>query len=285
MRSGYLTLHAATLHAAVLMAGAALLVHTSAQAQQNPLPLWEVGVLAAGASTPAYPASSERTSRGFLLPAVIYRGQVLRADRNGVGARLVKADSYEFDVGFSAALPANSKDVPARQDMPDLGTLIEFGPRLKATLARGDAGQRLRLELPLRAVLEFNGGVRGQGTVFEPALVYEQRDIGNGWSLGTSAGLVYGDQRINQYFYGVEAPYATATRAQYDAQAGLIGARLGLSTTKSLSADWRLAGFVRFENYAVGANRDSPLHVASTGTSVGVALIWTLARSSERAKD
>jgi outer membrane protein len=260
-------------------------ISTGTHAQQAPLPLWEVGVVGVVASTPAYPASSDRTSRAFVLPAVIYRGEVLRADRSGVGARVIKADNYEFDVGFSAALPANSSNVAARQDMPDLGTLIEFGPRLKVTLAQAAPDKRLRLELPLRGVLEFNGGVRGQGAVFEPALVYEQRDVGNGWSLATSAGLVYGDQRINQYFYGVDAAYATPTRAQYDAQAGLIGARMGISTTKSLSPDWRVAGFVRFENYAAGANRASPLHLASSGTSVGVAFIWTLARSTQMAVD
>ena len=269
----------------VAATAACSLVGTSAQAQQAPLPLWEVGVLGTVVSTPAYPASSDRSSRALVLPAIIYRGDVLRADRGGVGARLVKEDNYELDVGFSASLPANSDDVAARQGMPDLGTLIEFGPRLKVTLAQSPPGKRLRLELPLRAVLEFNDGVRGQGTMFEPALVYEQRDVGGGWSMATSAGLAYGDQRINQYFYGVDAAYASATRPQYDAQAGLISARLGLSTTKSLSANWRVAGFMRFEDYRVGANRASPLHLASNGTSVGVAFIWTLARSSERAKD
>jgi MipA family protein len=282
MRASYFTWHSSFLAAA---AAATLLLPAGAQAQPGPLPLWEVGVLGVLASTPAYPASSDRTSRALVLPAIIYRGEVLRSDRSGVGARVIKADNYEFDVGFSAALPANSNDVAARQGMPDLGTLIEFGPRLKVTLAQAAPGSRLRLELPLRAVLEFNGGVREQGVVFEPALVYEQRDVGGGWSMSTSAGLIYGNQRINQYFYGVDAAYATATRAQYDAQSGLIGARLGLSTTKSLSPDWRVAGFVRFENYAVGANRASPLHLASGGTSVGVAFIWTLARSGERAKD
>ena len=262
-----------------------VLMSTSAQAQQAPLPLWEVGVLGTVVSTPAYPASSNRSSRAFTLPAIIYRGDVLRADRSGIGARLVKEDNYEFDVGFSASLPANSDDVAARQGMPDLGTLIEFGPRLKITLAQAPPGKRLRLELPLRAVLEFNSGVRDQGIVFEPTLMYEQRDVGGGWSMVTSAGLVYGDQRINQYFYGVDAAYASTGRPQYDAQAGLVSTRLGLSTTKSLSADWRMAGFVRFEDYRVGANRASPLHLASGGTSVGVVLIWTLARSSERAKD
>lgn len=269
----------------VVATAACALVGTSAQAQPAPLPLWEVGVLGTVVSTPAYPASSDRSSRALVLPAIIYRGDVFRADRGGVGARLVKEDNYEFDVGFSASLPASSDDVAARQGMPDLGTLIEFGPQLKITLAQASPGKRLRLELPLRAVLEFNGGVRGQGTMFEPALVYEQRDVGGGWSMATSAGLVYGDQRINQYFYGVDAAYTNANRPQYDAQAGLISARLGLSTTKSLSVNWRVAGFVRFEDYRVGANRASPLHLASNGTSVGVALIWTLARSSESAKD
>lgn len=257
----------------------------TAQAQETGQPLWEAGVFAGGVSTPAYPGSVDRTQRALALPFFVYRGEVLRADRSGVGARVLHTSKQELDIGFAAALPASSNDVAARQGMPDLGTLIEFGPRYKVTLAQGEPGTRLRLELPLRAVLEFKGGVRDQGAAFEPALVFEKHDMGNGWSMGTSAGLVFGDQRLNQYFYGVEAPYATASRPEYEARAGLIATRLGLSSSKALTPDLRLAVFVRYENYGGAANLISPLHLAPNGTSAGVGLTWTLARSQQRAKD
>lgn len=258
---------------------------STAQAQENTLPLWEVGVFAGGASTPAYPGSPDRASRALALPFLIYRGEVLRADRGGVGARMVHTDDYEFDVGFAASLPSNSKDIAVRQGMPDLGTLVEFGPRMKATLGRPSAGSRVLLVLPVRGVLEVNSGVQGQGLSFEPELVLETRDLNNGWRASTSASLVWGNRRLNRYLYEVAPIYATAARPSYEAQAGLIATRLALSASKSISPDVRLFGFFHYENYAGGANRASPLHLQSNGLSAGIGLAWTLSRAETRAQN
>ncbi len=266
------------------LTGAGLLAAAlGAQAQETGLPLWEAGLLGGIATTPSYPAASDRTARALVLPFLVYRGEVLRADREGFGARLAHTDNLEFDIGFAASLPARSTDTEARRDMPDLGTLIEFGPRLKMTLARPGPGSRVRLEVPLRAVLEFNSGVHGQGVVFEPELIYETRDVGTGWSLSASGSLVVGERRLNNYFYGVAPQFATANRPVYEAQAGILATRLALSASRDLSADVRAFGFLRFESYAGSANQGSPLHQQSSGTSVGFALAWTLGRSERRA--
>ena len=62
--------------------------------------------------------------------------------------------------GFAASLPANSRDVAVRNGMDDLGTLFEFGPRVRGTLVRLSAGSRIRFDLPLRTVIEVNNGGR-----------------------------------------------------------------------------------------------------------------------------
>jgi outer membrane protein len=257
----------------------------SAQAQDSAKPLWEIGAFAGVANTPAYPGSADRTSRALLMPTLIYRGDIIRAERGSIGARLVHTDNMEFDLGFSGSLPANTQDNSARKGMPDLGTLIEFGPRLKMTLAHPAPGSRVRLEVPVRTVLEFNNGVNSQGIAFEPELVYEQLDVGAGWRLSASGSLVFGDSKLNNFFYGVTPQYATATRPTYDAQAGLIATRLAMSTAKSLTPDLRVFGFVRYESYAGAANLNSPLHQSTNGAAIGMGLTWTLGRSEERAKN
>lgn len=269
----------------LLIGAGVLAVLPRAQAQDSGLPLWEAGVVGGVMSTPAYPAAADRSNRALVLPFLVYRGEVLRADRSGLGARMAHTDDYEFDIGFSASLPASSNDVVARQDMPDLGTLVEFGPRLKMTLARPGAGSRVRLIVPVRTVLEINAGVRGQGAAFEPELELETRDIGQGWGASVSASLVFGDRQLNQYFYGVATPYATATRPAYEAQAGLIASRVAVGTSKNLGPDVRIFAFVRYESYAGAANRASPLFLQSSGTSAGLWLTWTLGRSEARAHD
>ena len=267
-----------------LISGATLLMASmAAHAQESGLPLWEAGVFGGAASTPAYPGADSRTSRALVIPYLIYRGEVFRSDRGNIGARVFRTADLELDVGFAGSLPANAKDTNARQGMSDLGTLVEFGPRIKWTLARPSPGNQLRLELPVRAVLEFNSGINSQGVAFEPELIYETRHIAGGWGLSASGSLVWGDRKLNNYFYGVTPPFASTSRPAFDAQSGLIATRLGLSTSKDITPDVRVFGFVRFESYSGAANLASPLHLASSGSSVGIGIAWTLGRSTQPA--
>jgi outer membrane scaffolding protein for murein synthesis (MipA/OmpV family) len=270
--------------AALLLAGA------SASASAEPpsaskLPLWEAGLGIGAVSTPAYPGAETHSSRGLVLPFLIYRGEVLRSDQGGIGARLVNTDAVEFDIGFAASLPAHSKDVAAREGMPDLGTLIEFGPRVKLRIADIDANSRLRFDLPLRAVIEARGGVRRQGWTLEPRLVYETHGPDKLWTFDAHLGAVFGDERINSYFYEVRPEFARPDRPAYHADGGLMLVRTGLFASRRVNPDVRLFGFVRYESYAGAANRDSPLMKRAVGSSAGIGLAWTLGRSTTRAHD
>lgn len=248
-------------------------------------PLWELGLGAGVVSTPAYPGADDRETRVLAIPAIIYRGKILRADQSGIGARLFRSDAAELDVGLAASLPARSDDVAARAGMPDLGALGEFGPRLKLRLARLDAYRAVRAELPLRAVFEVRSGVRHQGYTFEPRLVYEQRSMDGKWLFDAQLAAVVGDGKINRYFYEVAPQYATAERPAYAARSGLILVRVGMFAARQVNPDLRVFGFVRGENYGVGANDDSPLLRRNNGVSAGFGLSWTLWRSKSLARD
>ncbi|NNG25353.1 MipA/OmpV family protein [Telluria aromaticivorans] len=266
---------------------ACLLVSTAATAQSDPergLPLWEIGLGAAGISTPAYPGADDRETRLLVFPNVVYRGQVLRADRSGIAARLFRSDRVELDVGFAGALPSDSDDVDERDGMPDLGPLLEFGPRLKLKLADLGGNRSLRAELPLRAVIEARGGLHNRGYTFEPRLAYELAGERGLWSLEGNLSVVLGDSKINRHFYEVAPQFATASRPAYAADAGLLLTRLGLFGTRRLNDDLRVFGYLRYESYKGAANRDSPLHVKDSGVSGGVGVLWTFKRSSARAR-
>ena len=252
--------------------------------QAEELPLWELGVLGGTASTPAYPGSADRSTRSLVLPFLIYRGKVVRADQSGIGARLFRSDGVELDVGLAASLPARSDDVAARAGMPDLGTLLELGPRLKVKLAQPGENSRLRLDIPLRAVIEARSGLRTQGWTFEPKVVYELRGPREDWTFDANIGMVFGDRKINRYFYEVAPQYATAERPAYEADPGLMLVRTGASASRLVTPDLRLFGFVRYESYAGAANRDSPLLRQNTGASIGVGFAWTIQRSAQPAR-
>ena len=269
------------LAALVLIAAAG---NAAAQAAPEALPLWELGVAGGAATTPAYPGSSDRTRRGLLLPMIVYRGEVFRSDQGGIGARLVNSDRYEFDIGLAGSLPADSDDVAARAGMPDLGTLLEFGPRLKIKLANPSPSTRLAIELPLRAVIEARNGFRQQGFTFEPELTYNVAGPRGLWTMGLNLSLVAGDSKINRYFYEVAPAFATAQRPAYQADAGLMLVRVGASASRKLGPDVRMFGFARYDSYASAANKDSPLMRRNNGISAGLGFSWTLKRSAERAK-
>lgn len=101
-------------------------------------------------------AAGERSTRSLALSYLIYRGKVLRADRSGVGAHLLDTERLDVDIGFSLSLPARSSDVPARRGIPNLGTLVEFEPRLKVRLAEPTQHSRLRRDWRAFAFLRYD---------------------------------------------------------------------------------------------------------------------------------
>ena len=248
-------------------------------------PLWEAGLAGFGLTGPAYPGANDDIGRGLVLPWFIYRGPVWRAAGGTVGARVAKNSFAEFDIGFSGALRASSDDVKVRSGMPELGFLLEFGPRAKLNLARPSPDSVMRLELPLRGVFEFNSGVQYRGLTFEPKFTYDKRNLGLGWGFSGSLGLIYGDQQFNQYLYGVPSEYATSSRSAYTAKAGLITPRAQLTLSHKLNSDVRMFAFSRTDFSGKGVNTDSPLHLKERGTALGLGVIWTLGRSSQLVND
>lgn len=272
--------------------GAVLLASTlAAHAQDLPQgqpgagkPLWELGVVGFGVSQQAYPGSASRTNRGLVLPYAVYRGEFWRVDRDTVGLRAIKTPTFELDVGFAGSFGARSDDLPARSGMPDLGTLVEFGPRVKWNLGAGPAGSRLRAEAALRGVYDLSDGLAYRGVAFEPRLVVERRSR-SGWNHSASVGLVAGNRRLGDTLYGVAPAYATGQRPAYAAESGLVAWRLGVAASKNLNPDWLLFGFARLDSVAGAANRASPLVERRTGASVGLGLTYTWARSSTLVND
>ncbi|MFY8193096.1 MAG: MipA/OmpV family protein [Limnohabitans sp.] len=243
-------------------------------------PLWEAGVAGFALESPAYPGAADKVQRGLVLPYFVYRGPILRAGGGTFGARMAKTDDFEVDIGFAGSLSAMSDDITVRTGMPDLGFLLEFGPRVKYTLARPSANSLVRLEVPLRGVFEFQDGVGLQGWAFEPRITYDHRNLFAGVGVSSSFSLMYGDKKFNQYLYGVPAAYATAQRDAYDAKAGLISPRFQLSLNHAINKDVRVFGLTRLDAANLGVNSSSPLHVKNSGVTVGFGLVWTLGRST-----
>lgn len=266
---------------AALVGGGAL---AQPAAERAALPLWEIGLWGIAVSQQAYPGSDQNIDRGLALPYLIYRGEILRAERGNVGLRALRTETLELDIGFAAAFGSSSNEIEARRGMPNLGTLVEFGPRLKWHLGAGPGGGRWRVELPLRGVFDLSDGLNGRGLSFEPELQFNRRAAG-GWRYGASLGAVFGNHALARTFYGVAPEYATATRPAYEARAGLVTWRAGVSASIPVARDWQFFAFARVDSVAGAANRASPLVRRTTGGSAGVGLTWTWMRSERTVSD
>ncbi|WP_457424680.1 MipA/OmpV family protein [Roseateles sp. P5_E7] len=266
------------------------LVGAGAQADEpapkrEDLPLWEVGVAAAGISQQAYPGSDQQARRALALPYLIYRGKLLRADGDGAGLRAVRTDSFELDVSFAGSLSSGSEVLRAREGMARLGTLVEAGPVARWFANGRGASDRITFELPLRGVFEARNPSRHRGMSIEPRLSWQHRPKADGLGYGLSVGALLGDRRLGSTFYGVAPGEARPDRPAFDARAGLIAWRLGGSVGTSLTPDLRVYAFGRVDSLAGAANRDSALVRQSTGFSYGIGLSYTLMRSVARASD
>jgi outer membrane scaffolding protein for murein synthesis (MipA/OmpV family) len=257
---------------------------TFAQSGETELPLWELGAFGINVSQQAYPGADEYINRTLALPYFVYRGEFLRAERNSAGLRAIKTKNFELDIGVAGAFGSRSADIAVRRGMPDLGTLVEFGPRLKWNIAEMPGGGRWLMELPLRGVFDLNDRGFHRGMSFEPKLTFQSRAQGE-WLYSTSAGAIFADQRLASTLYGVESRYSLAERPTYAAEAGLMAWRLSASASRKLSPDWRLFGFVRIDSVSGAANQLSPLVKRNDGATMGLGITYTWLRSSQSASN
>lgn len=261
--------------AVAIGAAAAALAAVPARADQ---PLWEAGLGAGVLRLPHYRGSDQSHTWLLPVPYFVYRGEILRADRDGARARLVDGERLDIDVSLAATAPTRSRDNRARAGMPDLAPTVEVGPNVNWTLARG-AQWKLQARLPVRAAFTVESAPDAIGWVASPNLNLDWRHAG--WNLGVLAGPVFGSRRFNAYYYDVAPAYAGATRPAYRAPAGAAGWRAVFGASRRVGPVW-LGAFVAADSLR-GARFDaSPLVRQRDTHAFGIAVSWVFAESSQR---
>lgn len=255
----------------------------AARAEQALRPLWELGVGAAALSMPDYRGSDEQGAYFFPIPYVIYRGEVLKVDREKIRGLLFKTERLELDLSLNGSVPVRSKDNGAREGMPNLDPTIELGPQLKVRIFDSEK-YRFELQLPWRGVVAIDGGgVRSVGWLANPMLNLDIKDTGpdKGWNLGISGGPLWADARYHDYFYGVDAAYATPQRPAYQASGGYSGTQFTVAMSKRYQKMW-LGAFVRANDLHGTAFEDSPLLRDKTSYMAGFGVSWVFAQSEQK---
>lgn len=269
---------AAAPEANVVTAESAVATTTTTTTQR---PLWELGVGFAGVRLPDYRGSNQSRVYALPLPFIVYRGQWLKADRDGARALLLDTERVKVDVSLAATTPTRSRDNLAREGMPNLAPTAEIGPNLNLTLA-GSAAQhyRLDLRLPVRAAIAVQRSPEVVGTTFSPHLNLDLDSVAGGWHLGLLAGPMFGSRKLHEYIYGVDAAYATGARPAYQASGGYAGWQALAATSRRFGNLW-VGAFARYDSLHGAVFETSPLVRRTSAVSVGFGMAWVLATSAE----
>lgn len=247
-------------------------------------PLWELGVGLSALSFPDYRGADESGLYAIPFPYLVYRGDFLKADRNGIRGTFFDSDRVELNVSLGASLPVNSDDSSARRGMPDLEPTVEIGPSLDLNLWRTpDRRYKLDLRLPVRTAITVRGGMHDIGWVFSPRINLDITDVPGmpGWNLGVLAGPMYGSERNHEYFYSVDSAYAAPGRPAFDAKGGYAGSQFLLAMSKRYPKYW-IGAFARWDTLDGAAFAGSPLVKTDRYFAAGVGIAWVLGESTRK---
>jgi outer membrane protein len=256
---------------------AALALCAAGAAHAELKPEWELGAGATVFELPDYRGSDESRTYVLPFPYVIYRGERLRVDRQGVRGMFFESDRVELDLSMNATPPVDEKN-RAREGMPHLHPTIEIGPRLNFILLRDRPNERaLTLRLPVRAVITTD--LTFEGFTAYPHLSADLRP--GGWNVGVQAGPLFGTGRYHAYFYSVEPQFATAERPAYDARSGYSGTVALASITRRFDKLW-VGAFARYDTLKGAAFESSPLVRRDHSLMWGIAAAWVFTESERR---
>jgi outer membrane scaffolding protein for murein synthesis (MipA/OmpV family) len=241
-------------------------------------PLWEAGVGVGVLRLPHYRGSDQSHTWVLPVPYFVYRGEFLRADREGARAVLIDSDRLDVDISVAATAPTRSRDNRARAGMPDLAPTFEVGPNVNWMLARGPQW-KLQARLPVRAAFTLESGPDMIGWLATPNVNLDVRT--QGWNLGLLTGPVFGTRRMNGYFFDVAPEFATASRPTYRAPGGAAGWRLVSGASRRFGDFW-FGAFVAGDSLHGARFEDSPLVRKRDTLAFGVALSWVFATSDQR---
>lgn len=243
-------------------------------------PLWEAGLGVGAIVFPDYRGADEWQAYPIPVPYFVYRGDFLKADREGLRGELFDRERAELSISANATIPVNSEDNDARRGMPDLEPTIEIGPSLDLHVWRS-ANENVKLDvvMPLRAPITVERSPRSIGWLFAPRLNLDVFDFKRtGWNVGFGIGPVFADRKYHAYFYSVDARYATEQRPAYDAAGGYSGTHVIASLSKRFAKYW-VGAYMRYDALHSAQFEDSPLVKTKHAVAGGIGIAWMIGQS------
>jgi outer membrane scaffolding protein for murein synthesis (MipA/OmpV family) len=216
------------------------------------------------------------------VPYLVYRGDFLKADRNGIRGEFFNRPYVELNLSVNATVPVDSNDDRARRGMPNLRPTVEIGPSVDFHLWHS-SDERLKIGavLPLRLPVTVQSSPQSIGWNFTPRLNLDIQDIAGraGWNFGVGAGPLFAARKYNQYFYSVDPQYVTVDRPAYDAKGGYSGTQFISALSKRFPKFW-VGAYLRYDALQGAVFEDSPLVKQKYYIAGGVGIAWMIRESA-----
>lgn len=243
-------------------------------------PLWELG---AGLGTQIlgdYRGSDHYSGYVLPIPYLVYRGEFLRADDEGLRGLFFESDDFELNISADASLNGKSDGNPLRQGMEELESAFEVGPSANFNLTGNDFSEGWSFRFPVRAVFAADfKKIEHIGYLANPKLTYEDLDW-NGWDGTLNLGVLYGSNKYHDYYYSVTPAEATANRPAYDAGSGYSGSYLKFGVSKREGRFW-YGAYLRYDYLKGTEFADSPLMENDHFVTIGLGMSWVFAQSKK----
>jgi outer membrane scaffolding protein for murein synthesis (MipA/OmpV family) len=251
--------------------------------QAEPKPRWELGLGIGSARVPDYRGSDEHGNYTLPFPYLVYRGDVIKADRDGARAQVLGMENLHLDFNLGLSNPVSSSGNRARAGMPERPTVIEVGPSLDARLYLSeDERVRLRFRIPVSYGIALGSKVSGNGWQANPRLTLDVRDVlgASGYNWSANIGPVFASRQRHAWYYDVAPAYATPDRPAYRAKGGYGGMSFTTGLSTRIDRVW-VGAYLRHDALGGAAFIDSPLVKTRHYTVVGIAASWVIAQSLE----
>jgi MipA family protein len=244
--------------------------------------LWEFGLGVGALGFSDYRGSDTAHVYPLPIPYFVYRGEIFKADRDGVRGLLFNEKYAQLNISLNATTPVSSRSSGVRRGMPDLKPTVEVGPSLDLHLWRsGDQRLKFDFRLPLRAAFTIESSPRAIGWMFSPRFALDVADAAGqpGWNLGLLAGPLFADRKYHDYFYSVAPQFATAQRPSYSARGGFAGSEALVALSKRFPGYW-VGAYARYDSLSGAVFAASPLVRSNSYWSAGIGIAWMIGKSS-----
>lgn len=230
-----------------------------------------LGMGASFVSAPLYIGSKKTNSYIVPFPYIEFKSKYFNIDRNKIYNDIYNSKNVKVELSIRGMLPVDSEN-SARDGMPDLDAILEFGPKYTYILYnKNDA--KINLELPLRGAFSVGDELfEYKGYTASMDIKYKNK-IFDDYNISYTFGLAYNSKKFNNYYYEVKSQYVTANRNEYHPSSGYAGFHNSFALTKKTKHLW-YGGFIKHYYLDGVVFEKSPLYEKDSALFYGFAMSY-----------